>query len=347
MLFEFLGPSQVSTAISMLLQEQSILVVSHSPECLTPICEALLSLIYPLQWPHAYIPVLPQCYLEYTEAPVPFLIGISSECLHYLQGSVISSICIINLDSGSVVPPLKDGTFFQLPRSLEQQQVSKWERLLAVELNNRTNDKLNVALRIVSLELVMELIGHFQVYKYSKRCQKRFLNECSPENQEYVQKLLSTNLWDTFSADFSRFMVAPNENGQPVARTQQIQVFCDCVEIWEKGCPMPVGDKANTVDGLLEKYEVLLLQQPVEEPMMMPHSSTNKLIKENQERNIRDATKEEVVKGSETQHSSYDAPPTFFHQLFSKKHIGAKSPQLLARNDKQEQRDQPHQCKQS
>ncbi|EKU20485.1 denn domain-containing protein 4b, partial [Nannochloropsis gaditana CCMP526] len=44
---------------------------------LTPIAEALLSLLFPLVWQGAYIPVMPLAMVDILEAPVPFFVGLS------------------------------------------------------------------------------------------------------------------------------------------------------------------------------------------------------------------------------------------------------------------------------
>ena len=53
-----------------------VLVVSSQLSLLTATCEAILSLMYPLTWSLAYIPVLPYPLLGVLGAPVPFLIGL-------------------------------------------------------------------------------------------------------------------------------------------------------------------------------------------------------------------------------------------------------------------------------
>ncbi len=58
------------------LISSQVLVVSSQLSLLTATCEAILSLMYPLTWSLAYIPVLPYPLLGVLGAPVPFLIGL-------------------------------------------------------------------------------------------------------------------------------------------------------------------------------------------------------------------------------------------------------------------------------
>ena len=59
-LFTMLEPANIVTAVNALLTEQQVLVVTKHVEALTSVTAALVALIYPLEWPHIYIPVLPQ-----------------------------------------------------------------------------------------------------------------------------------------------------------------------------------------------------------------------------------------------------------------------------------------------
>ena len=50
---------------------------------------AALTLLYPLQWQHIFIPVLPQSKLSYACAPMPFVLGVLSQHLAALTAEPI------------------------------------------------------------------------------------------------------------------------------------------------------------------------------------------------------------------------------------------------------------------
>jgi len=56
------------TAWSAVLFERQVVVHSSDYSLLTPVCEALLSLIFPFQRVQVFIPVLPQALLEFVQA---------------------------------------------------------------------------------------------------------------------------------------------------------------------------------------------------------------------------------------------------------------------------------------
>ena len=37
--------------------------------------EALRTLLFPFEWPHVYVPILPASMLQLTDSPVPYIMG--------------------------------------------------------------------------------------------------------------------------------------------------------------------------------------------------------------------------------------------------------------------------------
>ncbi|CAM9507266.1 unnamed protein product, partial [Laminaria digitata] len=101
-----LGPDTILTALSCLLQEQSVLLLSDRVEDLAPATSALLGLLFPLRWPHTLIPVLPASLLHYLEAPVPFLMGMHQGELGRV-GADLSCVTIVYLTTNKVVLPIR------------------------------------------------------------------------------------------------------------------------------------------------------------------------------------------------------------------------------------------------
>lgn len=59
-----------------MLLEKKILLSSQSKTVLGLVCEALLCLIFPFRWEQTIVPILPSKLRDYTQAPVPFIIGV-------------------------------------------------------------------------------------------------------------------------------------------------------------------------------------------------------------------------------------------------------------------------------
>ncbi|CAI5718425.1 unnamed protein product [Hyaloperonospora brassicae] len=81
MLFQCLSLKNVIYVVNCLLLEQRVLVHSSYQGRLTPVCEALSTLLFPFCWKHVYIPFLPVELIEYLQAPVPYFIGLHTSSL--------------------------------------------------------------------------------------------------------------------------------------------------------------------------------------------------------------------------------------------------------------------------
>ena len=74
-LFRSLSLRHISTIVSCILTERSVVFASASLALLAPVIEGLLSLIFPFTWQGVYIPVLPNRMWDIILSPVPFIVG--------------------------------------------------------------------------------------------------------------------------------------------------------------------------------------------------------------------------------------------------------------------------------
>ena len=96
-LFRCLSVSNILVLWSVLLQEGKVVLVSQHLALLTPVVEALLSLLYPLTWQGICIPLLPSHMLEVlVDAPLPFLVGVTSLTTGYQPEGVV--VCDLDQD---------------------------------------------------------------------------------------------------------------------------------------------------------------------------------------------------------------------------------------------------------
>jgi hypothetical protein len=59
-------------------------------------------MIYPFQWPHVYIPVLPRGLLQVLQAPMPFIIGMSSDLFQTVGTDIPDTVVVIDLDNDKI-----------------------------------------------------------------------------------------------------------------------------------------------------------------------------------------------------------------------------------------------------
>ncbi|XP_067950634.1 DENN domain-containing protein 5B-like isoform X2 [Watersipora subatra] len=112
-----LGPKQLITLVNCVLLEQRVLVTSCNYYRLMLVCESISALLFPFNWAHVYVPILPASMQHFLDAPVPFIMGL------YKKGSDQDSeeftsceMCRVDLESCTVEPPEELPTF---PHSAE------------------------------------------------------------------------------------------------------------------------------------------------------------------------------------------------------------------------------------
>ena len=91
-LLRCLSVSNILTLWGVLLQEGRVVLRTTNMALLTPIAEALISLLFPLTWHGTFIPVLPSCMVDIFDAPVPFLVGVVGTLCPQPNGVVVCDL---------------------------------------------------------------------------------------------------------------------------------------------------------------------------------------------------------------------------------------------------------------
>jgi len=120
LLLSLLEPANIVTVFAALLTEQQVLVLCRHIGVLTNVTAALVALMYPLEWPHIYIPVLPRGLDTFLDAPIPYLIGASPDCLDdYVLHHLPKHVVVVDLDTNTVTEDLPDSTLLPLRQSMK------------------------------------------------------------------------------------------------------------------------------------------------------------------------------------------------------------------------------------
>lgn len=137
-LFECLSAENVIYLLTLLLTERQILFISSQYHLLTLCAEIITSLLYPLRWAHAYIPVLPTKLLGKLKssdvgqnlfivslgalgAPFPFIFGIHHETYKNNASLIANETVKVFLDDNVIAfgslglpPPIPEGRYKKL-----------------------------------------------------------------------------------------------------------------------------------------------------------------------------------------------------------------------------------------
>lgn len=110
-LFASLSVANVMVVIGCLLQETRVALVSRHYALLTPVAEALVSLLFPFRWQGLYIPIMPYSLLDILDSPVPFLLGMHSRYLKEIpKGQRPQGVVFVDLDKDIVHLGMDDET---------------------------------------------------------------------------------------------------------------------------------------------------------------------------------------------------------------------------------------------
>ncbi len=103
-----------------------ILFHSSQLSLLTAAAEICCAIMYPLQWPHVYIPVLPRGLVQVLQAPMPFIIGLPTDRYNEVR-DVSTSVIRVDLDNNSIeldaelaIPPLPHRQEVKLRKGLKK-----------------------------------------------------------------------------------------------------------------------------------------------------------------------------------------------------------------------------------
>ena len=110
-LFECLDIDNIILVWHCLALERQVLITSTQLSLLTTATEIFLSLLFPMRWSHAYIPVLPHFLIPILSAPMPFLCGIQKTNLADALYDLSRDCVLVDLDKNTVTlgpdtPPL-------------------------------------------------------------------------------------------------------------------------------------------------------------------------------------------------------------------------------------------------
>ena len=102
-LFKHIGVSGVLAIYAALLAERHVIFVSSSYSRLCSCIHASVALLYPFVWQHILVAILPESWIDYATAPMPFVLGIEDTLLdRVLELPIEESLMIVKIDSGEI-----------------------------------------------------------------------------------------------------------------------------------------------------------------------------------------------------------------------------------------------------
>ncbi|KAM5299269.1 DENN domain-containing protein 5B isoform 2-T2 [Ctenodactylus gundi] len=116
---QLLGLENLVQVFTCVLLEMQILLYSQDYQRLMTVAEGITSLLFPFQWQHVYVPILPASLLHFLDAPVPYLMGLQSKegtDRSKLELPQEANLCFVDIDNHFIELPEE---FPQFPNKVD------------------------------------------------------------------------------------------------------------------------------------------------------------------------------------------------------------------------------------
>jgi hypothetical protein len=134
--FAFFDLEKLKKIFTALLLERSILVVSKDLENLTSCGLSFEYLIYPLEWLHTYVPIVPEHIdLNVFNQPFPFIYGVHTCIYEKLQAAQLESTFIILVDERQILNGDRD----RLPANIDEFLTKKLDYFKSADVQGNAN----------------------------------------------------------------------------------------------------------------------------------------------------------------------------------------------------------------
>ncbi|CAL4065623.1 unnamed protein product, partial [Meganyctiphanes norvegica] len=180
-----------------MLFERRIIVTSKRLSRLSACVQAANSVIYPMQWQHIFIPVLPEHLVDYLLAPMPFLIGVSSNLITKVNSEDIGDAVVLDADNNQVRTPFDDLD------ALPEDVVHSLKRNL-----KNPNTMLGDSVARAFLRALVQLIGNYREalqFREEDRLitfnRDKFISSRPSDFQPFVEKMLDLQIFQQFIED--------------------------------------------------------------------------------------------------------------------------------------------------
>ncbi|GAB1607797.1 DENN domain-containing protein 1C-like isoform X7 [Argonauta hians] len=139
-----------------LLHERRVLFISKKLSRVTACVHAAASLIYPMNWQHLFIPILPNSYTDLLNAPMPFMIGVHSTIMEQANKLDLSGVVIVDTDNNTVTHDLQDDD------TLPDEMTSILKKMLK---NDRVKSSMQLEGDAISQAFLMSLVRTIGGYR--------------------------------------------------------------------------------------------------------------------------------------------------------------------------------------
>ena len=216
----------------LLITEKKILLIDNDYEKLSAVADGLVSILYPLQWVHTYIPIMSDQMLKYLETFLPFLNGINESLMSsvekvFTEGEVEEDdeVFLIYIKENKIklssslrgkqkkfekyiqdnIPAMPGGLEKELKNKLKKAK-SRLDELVKYkkEDNNQNRRNLELQIRDAFIDVFVEMFQDYASYLsfvdqdtvFNKAL---FLEKKSNSEKKFYNEIIDTQLFQQFT----------------------------------------------------------------------------------------------------------------------------------------------------
>jgi hypothetical protein len=184
LLFTTLSPRKIIQIFSSVLMERRIILCSSNLNLLTGCAHALLALLYPFEWQHVFIPILPGALIDFCCSPLPYIIGMNPSLIPSLdQMDTMEEALVVDLDKKKFAKKIGDEVSI-LPSKLFQYLEHALSSSVIAGDYHKSPSKRTTPCR--ADEIIINTFMIFFVYLYGDY--KRYMKSGSDGTVEFQKK---------------------------------------------------------------------------------------------------------------------------------------------------------------
>ncbi len=207
-LFKKLDLLQIIHLFVAVMEEQHLVFCASDIQSVSSIIHGLLSLIYPFNWAHILIPILPAKLISYVCAPMPFIVGIHTSMLREVKSLPTENLIIVNLDTKEISGLQINPDYFN---PLKITATKNFVLPNAIKLHNQLKSANGQTDKIMNafLDFFVAIFGEYRLYMRVKIRQNNqlefdeeaFLDSHNQETRDFLIKLTQSQLYQQFIAE--------------------------------------------------------------------------------------------------------------------------------------------------
>ena len=210
--------------LKLILNEQKIIVVGNNMDLISQVILNFISLLYPFEWIHTYIPVMSVKMLKFLQSFLPFFNGMNISLFENARNilSKTEDVFIINVDEDYIelsnnlkkkdksfrIINYINKNFTAFPKSIEN-LLLKELKLIKIEIEKYKNynifDKqvINNRIRNLFIQMFVEILYDYEKYTYIVDDYPVFntpsmINDRPKVDKKFYEEITSTQLFQMF-----------------------------------------------------------------------------------------------------------------------------------------------------